>query len=86
MLTGPGFSADIPGCEDIDVEDRLDQEEYDVLIAELQCVLDNPDVMSPEALAAAEQAEATAQEAIEERQGTTATGGEQPTSETQPEQ
>jgi hypothetical protein len=72
-----------PECGDINVQDRLAEEEYQALLDDLDCIFENRDHMPPEALEIAREAKAMALEEIDE---TTDTGGEvEPELETEPE-
>ena len=77
LLTGPGDdqSVEIPGCPDIDVPERLDAEEYELLLAELDCVFEHSELMSEEALAIAEESQAIADEEL----GSETTDTDEPT-------
>jgi hypothetical protein len=84
-LTGPGGieGPPIPGCPDINVQDRLAEEEYELLLAQLDCIFENRDHMPPEALEIAREAEVMA---LEESGETTDNGEElEPESQTEPE-
>jgi hypothetical protein len=88
MITGAAgeSSAPIPGCDDIDVQDRLAEEEYELLLDELDCVFENRDHVPPEALEIAAVAAVIAERALGESEETTDTGGEvEPEPETEPE-
>src|SRR5918994_2276241 len=62
-----------PECGDINVQDRLAEEEYQALLDDLDCIFENRNHMPPEALEIAREAKAMALEEIDE---TTDTGGE----------
>jgi len=85
VFAGPsgGPSADpeeflIPGCGDIDADSRLEHEEYEELLAELQCIFDNADEMPEGAVAEAERAAELARDGIEARDGPTDPTGPEP--------
>jgi hypothetical protein len=80
LFTGPSGAEDpepdevvIYGCGDIHAPNRLEKQEYEELLDELQCIFDNAHRMPREAIAEAEQAADMARFGIEQRDASTTT-------------